>query len=69
MPLPPVDDQISIGDLTTNPYSFYRKARAEHPVVTVSAVGRTMLTKAADTKFLRLGTIRGNDSVHYVYSD
>jgi cytochrome P450 len=53
MPLPPVNDQISIGDLTTNPYSFYRKARAEHPVVTVSAVGRTMLTKAADTKFVK----------------
>ena len=53
MPLPPVDDRISIGELTTDPYSFYRKARAEHPVVTVSAVGRTMLTKAADTKFVK----------------
>ena len=46
MPLPPVDDQISINDLTTDPYSFYRKARAHYPVVTVKAVGRTMLTKA-----------------------
>ena len=53
MPLPPVDDQISIGDLTNDPYSFYRRARAEHPVVTVKAVGRTMLTKAADTKFVK----------------
>jgi cytochrome P450 len=53
MPLPPVDDRISIGDLITDPYSFYRKARAEHPVVTVTAVGRTMLTKAADTKFVK----------------
>ena len=53
MPLPPVDDQISINDLTTDPYSFYRKARAHYPVVTVKAVGRTMLTKAADTKFVK----------------
>ncbi|MAK18626.1 MAG: cytochrome [SAR116 cluster bacterium] len=53
MPLPPVDDQISIGDLTNDPYSFYRRARAEHPVVTVKAVGRTMLTKATDTKFVK----------------
>ena len=50
MPLPPVDDRISIGELTTDPYSFYRKARAEHPVVTVSAVGRTMLTQGGRHK-------------------
>ena len=53
MPRPPVDDQISIGALTTDPYSFYRQARASHPVVTVTSVGRTMLTKAADTKYVK----------------
>ena len=53
MPLPPVDDQISFDDLTTDPYRFYRKARAAHPVITVKAVGRTMLTKADDTKFVK----------------
>jgi cytochrome P450 len=53
MPLPPVDDRIAISDLATDPYSFYRKARADHPVVTVKAVGRTMLTKAADTKYVK----------------
>ena len=53
MPRPPVDDQISIGSLTTDPYSFYRQARASHPVVTVTSVGRTMLTKAADTKYVK----------------
>ncbi len=53
MPLPPVDDQISISDLAADPYGFYRRARADHPVVTVTAVGRTMLTKAADTKYVK----------------
>jgi cytochrome P450 len=53
MPLPPVDDRIAIRDLATDPYSFYRKARADHPVVTVKAVGRTLLTKAADTKYVK----------------
>jgi cytochrome P450 len=53
MPLPPVDDRIAISDLATDPYSFYRKARADHPVVTVKAVGRTLLTKAADTKYVK----------------
>ena len=53
MPRPPVDDHISIGSLTADPYSFYRRARADHPVVTVTSVGRTMLTKAADTKFVK----------------
>ena len=53
MPKPPIDDQISIDSLTTDPYSFYRWARADHPVVTVSSVGRTMLTKAADTRYVK----------------
>ena len=53
MPRPPVDDQITIGALTANPYSFYRQARAQHPVVTVTSLGRTMLTKAADTKYVK----------------
>ena len=53
MPLPPVDEQFAISDLATDPYSFYRRARADHPVVTVRAVGRTRLTKAADTKFVK----------------
>ena len=53
MPLPPVEDNISIGALTTDPYSFYRHARARQPVVTVTSVGRTMLTKAADTKYVK----------------
>ena len=53
MPLPPVDDRIAISDLAADPYSFYRRARANHPVVTVKAVGRTMLTRAADTKYVK----------------
>ncbi|MEL6794193.1 MAG: cytochrome P450, partial [Pseudomonadota bacterium] len=46
----PVDDDIAIADLIRDPYPIYRRLRAEAPVCRVSAVGRTMLTKAADTK-------------------
>ncbi|MDA7599826.1 cytochrome P450 [Alphaproteobacteria bacterium] len=53
MPLAPVNDKVSIDDLTIDPYGFYRLARANHPVVTVKSVGRTMLTKAVDTKFAK----------------
>ena len=53
MPLAPENDLVSIDDLTRDPYSFYKQARTHHPVVRVASVGRTMLTKAADTKFAK----------------
>ena len=53
MPLAPENDLVSIDDLTRDPYGFYKTARAHHPVVRVKSVGRTMLTKAADTKFAK----------------
>ena len=49
----PVDDTISIQDLVLDPYPIYRDLRASNPVLKVSSVGRVMLTKAADTKWVK----------------
>ncbi len=49
----PVDDSITIAQLTQDPYSIYRRLRAEAPVMRVPAVNRILLTKAADTKYLK----------------
>jgi len=49
----PVDEAITIAQLTTDPYSIYAKCRAESPVLKVSAVGRIFLTKAADTRYVK----------------
>lgn len=46
----PVNTDITIEQLTRDPYSVYRKLRAETPVVRVPSINRIMLTKAADTK-------------------
>lgn len=53
MPLPPLNSDITIAGLTHDPYGFYRVARAHTPVVRVAAVGRTMLTKAVDTRYAK----------------
>jgi cytochrome P450 len=50
MPLAPSDDQITIDALTWDPYSIYR---AEAPVLRVKSVGRTLLTKAEDTRAVK----------------
>ncbi|WP_146346361.1 cytochrome P450 [Phaeobacter marinintestinus] len=46
----PVDDSISIAELTANPYNIYKRLRAEAPVIRVPSINRILLTKAADTK-------------------
>ena len=53
MPLPPVNDAVTITELIDNPYPFYRRMRAESPVIEVKAVNRVMLTKAADTRAVK----------------
>lgn len=52
-PIAPLDEMITIGDLVTDPYPIYRRLRAESPVLRVKSVGRTMLTKAADTRYVK----------------
>ena len=51
--LAPIDETITIAELTRDPYPIYRRLRRETPVLRVKSVGRTFLTKAADTKFVK----------------
>ncbi|MFZ5965350.1 cytochrome P450 [Thalassococcus sp. BH17M4-6] len=54
MPTPaPIDDTITLDQLDRDPFPIYRRLRAETPVVQVKAAGRTFLTKAADTKYVK----------------
>lgn len=53
MGLAPLDETISIQALTRDPYPLYKQMRAETPVLRVKALGRTLLTKAADTKYVK----------------
>lgn len=50
MPLAPLNEEITLDQLTWDPYPIYRRLRAEAPVTRVAAVKRTFLTKAAFTK-------------------
>ncbi|MDU8929457.1 cytochrome P450 [Alisedimentitalea sp. MJ-SS2] len=52
-PTPPTDNTITIPDLVRDPYPIFRRLRAEAPVCRVPALGRTLLTKAADTKYVK----------------
>jgi len=53
MPLAPVNDHVTMDQLTRDPYPIYRRMRAETPVVRVTSVKRTFLTKAAFTKYVK----------------
>ena len=49
----PVDETITIADLARDPYPIYQRLRREAPVLRVKNVGRTMLTRFADTKAVK----------------
>ena len=49
----PFDEKITLDQLNTDPFPIYRRLRAEAPVLKVKAVGRTLLTKAEDTKYVK----------------
>ena len=49
----PVDRDITIDQLVLDPYPIYRRLRAQSPVLRVESVGRTLLTKAEDTKAVK----------------
>jgi len=51
--LAPLDESITIAELTRDPYPIYRRLRREAPVLRVKSVGRTFLTKAADTRLVK----------------
>lgn len=50
MALAPLDDKITISELISNPYPIYKRLRAETPILRVKSIGRTFITKAADTR-------------------
>lgn len=50
----PSDNTLSIERLTADPYPIYKKLRAQTPVLKVHAVGRTLITKAQDTQYIKL---------------
>jgi len=50
----PVDNHITINQLTQNPYPIYKRLRAESPVLKVNAVQRTLLTKSEDTQYVKM---------------
>ena len=45
--LSPLDETITIADLTRDPSPIHKRLRREAPVLHVKLVGRTFLTKAA----------------------
>lgn len=51
--LAPLDETITLDALDRAPFPIYRRLRAEAPVCRVKAAGRTFLTKAADTKYVK----------------
>ncbi len=51
--LAPIDSDITIAQLVLDPYPIYRRLRAQSPVLRVESVGRTLLTKAEDTKAVK----------------
>lgn len=53
MTLAPQDASISIDQLIRDPYPIYKRLRAQSPVLRVESVGRTLLTKAADTRMVK----------------
>ena len=51
--LAPLDDTITLAQLDRDPFPIYKRLRAEAPVLRVKSVGRTLLTKAADTRHVK----------------
>jgi cytochrome P450 len=49
----PLDDTITLEQLDRDPFPIYRRLRAEAPVLRVKSAGRTLLTKATDTKYVK----------------
>ncbi len=58
MPVAPLNETITLSELTRDPYSIYARLRAESPVLRVKSLGRTLLTKAADTR-----DVKGNSAL------
>ncbi|MBO6855435.1 cytochrome P450 [Roseibium sp.] len=53
MAVAPVDETLTLADLTRDPYPIYKRMRAETPIVQVPAANRIFLTKAKHTKMVK----------------
>ncbi|WP_269584752.1 cytochrome P450 [Roseibium sp. Sym1] len=53
MAVAPVDETLTLTELTRDPYPIYRRMRAETPIVRVPAASRIFLTKAKHTKMVK----------------
>ncbi|APE44011.1 cytochrome [Sulfitobacter alexandrii] len=51
--LAPLDEKITLQELDRDPYPIYRRLRREAPVLRVKSAGRTLLTKAEDTRYVK----------------
>lgn len=51
--LAPLDETITLEQLDRDPFPVYKRLRNEAPVIRVKSTGRTMLTKASDTKYVK----------------
>src|SRR3954453_2103434 len=51
--LAPLDETITIAELTRDPYPIYRRLRREAAVLRVKSVGRTFITRWAHTKAVK----------------
>lgn len=49
----PVDETLTLAQLTRDPYPVYRRMRAETPIVQVPAANRVFLTKAKHTRMVK----------------
>ncbi len=49
----PVNETVTLADLTKDPYPIYKKMRAETPVVRVAQTNRIFVTKAALTSWIK----------------
>ena len=49
----PEDTEITLAQLDDNPFPIYKRLRREAPVVQVKNVGRTFITKAVDTRYVK----------------
>lgn len=58
MALAPVNDAVTLQQLTNDPYPIYRRMRAQTPIVSVPAANRIMVTKAVHTKMVKEDTLR-----------
>ena len=51
--LAPLIEDITLEQLNSDPYSIYKRLRREAPVARIKSVGRTFLTKAEDTRYVK----------------